>query len=124
MAGVGAGTGFLAIHSEAYYTIIKNSYFENGGTGSSCVVLGKGGKYATFDNNLFEITGSSGNVLSSNVFVGSGELPQFVNYTNNVINSHVTGSAFMYGITVCGEGNACIRFSGSPCQSVPQCIGP
>ena len=118
MAGVGRGTGFLAIHSEAYYTIIKNSYFENGGTGSSCVVLGKGGKYATFDNNLFEITGSSGNVLSSNVFVGSGELPQFVNYTNNVINSHVTGSAFMYGITVCGEGNiiennSLINFKGN-----------
>ncbi|WP_458403478.1 Ig-like domain repeat protein [Methanobrevibacter sp.] len=105
MSGVGSGTGFLSIHSNAYYTTIKNSHFENGGTGSSCVVLGKGGKYATFDNNVFEITGSSGNVLSSNIFVGKGENPEFVNYTNNVINSHVAGSAFMYGITVCGEGN-------------------
>ena len=35
MSGVGSGTGFLAIHSNAYYTVVKNSYFENGGTGSS-----------------------------------------------------------------------------------------
>ena len=118
MKGVGSGTGFLSIHSNAYYTTVKNSNFENGGTGSSCVVLGKGGKYATFDNNVFEITGSSGNVLSSNVFVGTGELPQFVNYTNNLINSHVAASAYMYGITVCGEGNiiennSLINFKGN-----------
>ncbi|WP_407376374.1 Ig-like domain repeat protein [Methanobrevibacter sp.] len=105
MRGVGSGTGFLSIHSEAYNTVIKNSYFENGGTGSSCVVLGKGGKYATFDNNVFNITGSSGNVLSSNIFVGKGDNPEFVNYINNVINSHVAASGFMYGITVCGQGN-------------------
>ena len=56
--------------------------------------------------------------MSSNVFVGTGELPQFVSYTNNVINSHVAGSAFMYGITVCGEGNiiennSLINFKGN-----------
>ena len=105
MRGVGSGTGFLSIHSEAYNTVIKNSYFENGGTGSSCVVLGKGGKYATFDNNVFNITGSSGNVLSSNIYVGKGDNPEFVNYINNVINSNVAASGFMYGITVCGLGN-------------------
>ena len=104
-SGVGSGTGFASIHSNAYYATVKNSYFENGGTGSSCLVLGKGGKYATFDNNTFVITGSSGNVLSSNIYVGSGDNPEFVNYTNNVINSYVAGSAFMYGITVCGQGN-------------------
>jgi len=103
--GVGSGTGFLSIHSEAYYTTVKNSYFENGGTGSSVVVLGKGGKYATFDNNVFNIVGSSGNVLSSNIFVGAGDNPEFVNYTNNIITSQVAGSSFMYGITVCGQGN-------------------
>ncbi len=103
--GVGSGTGFLSIHSNAYYTTVKNCYMENGGTGSSVLVLGKGGKYASFDNNVINITGSSGNVLSSNVFVGTGELPQYVNYTNNVINSKVAASGFMYGITVCGEGN-------------------
>ena len=118
MTGVGSGTGFLSIHSNAYYTTVKNSRFENGGTGSSVLVLGKGGKYATFDNNEFEITGSSGNVLSSNVFVGAGELPQFVNYTNNKIVSHVAASGFMYGITVCGEGNiiennSLINFKGN-----------
>lgn len=103
--GVGSGTGFASIHSNSYYTTVKNCYMENGGTGSSCLVLGKGGKYATFDNNVFNITGSSGNVLSSNIYVGTGDNPEFVNYTNNVINSQVAGSAFMYGITVCGQGN-------------------
>ena len=28
MRGVGSGTGFLSIHSEAYYTTVKNSFFE------------------------------------------------------------------------------------------------
>lgn len=105
MSGVGSGTGFASIHSNAFYTTVKNSYFENGGTGSSILVLGKGGKYATFDNNVFNVTGSSGNILSSNVFVGTGENPEFVNYTNNKIYSHVSGSSTMYGITVCGQGN-------------------
>ncbi|MEE1128932.1 MAG: hypothetical protein UHW99_03015, partial [Methanobrevibacter sp.] len=35
MRGVGSGTGFVSIHSNAYYTTVKNSFFENGGTGSS-----------------------------------------------------------------------------------------
>ena len=53
--GVGSGTGFLAIHTGAYYTTVKNSYFENGGTGSSVLVLGSGGAYVVFDHNIFNI---------------------------------------------------------------------
>ena len=103
--GVGSGTGFLSIHTGAYYTTIKNSYFENGGTGSSCVVLGKGGKYGSFDNNVFNITGSSGNILSCNGFVGTGEIAECVNYTNNYIISNVGASSAMYGMAISGSGN-------------------
>ena len=104
-SGVGSGTGFASVHSNAYYTVVKNCYMENGGTGSSCLVLGKGGKYATFDNNIFNITGSSGNILSSNIFVGTGNNPEGVNYTNNIIYNSMPSAATMYGITVCGQGN-------------------
>ena len=118
MSGIGASTGYISIHSNAFYTTVKNSYFENGGTGSSILVLGNGGKYATFDNNYFNITGSSGNVLSSNIYVGKGERPQCVNYTNNILDSHVPASDFMYGITACGgdniiENNTILNFKGN-----------
>lgn len=105
MSGVGSGTGFLAIHTNADSAVVKNSYFENGGTGSSILVVGNGSKKAVFDNNTFKITGSSGNIMSANVFVGSGEKPSNITYTNNVIDSETGSSGFMYGITVCGEGN-------------------
>ena len=105
IGGVGQGTGFLAIHTGADSVVVKNSYFENGGTGSSILVVGKGGKKAVFDNNTFKITGSSGNIMSANLFVGSGENPSHITYTNNVIDSETGSSGFMYGITVCGEGN-------------------
>jgi hypothetical protein len=103
--GVGSGTGFLSIHTGAYNTLIKNGYFENGGTGSSLLVLGKGGAYATFDHNVFNITGSSGNILSANQYVGSGNAPEHVAYTNNVLYNNQPGSAFCYAMTVSGSGN-------------------
>ena len=103
--GVGSGTGFLCIHTGAYNTLVKNGYFENGGTGSSLLVLGKGGAYATFDHNVFNITGSSGNILSANQFTGSGAAPEHVSYTNNVLYNSQRGSAFCYAMTVMGSGN-------------------
>ena len=103
--GVGSGTGFLSIHTGAYNTLVKNGYFENGGTGSSLLVLGCGGAYATFDHNVFNITGSSGNILSANQFVGSGAAPEHVSYTNNVLYNNQRGSAFCYAMTVSGSGN-------------------
>ena len=103
--GVGSGTGFLSIHTGAYNTLVKNGYFENGGTGSSLLVLGKGGAYAVFDHNVFNITGSSGNILSANQFVGSGAAPEHVSYTNNVLYNSQPGSAFCYAMTVSGSGN-------------------
>ena len=103
--GVGSGTGFLSIHTGAYNTLVKNSYFENGGTGSSLLVLGKGGAYAYFDHNVFNITGSSGNILSANQFVGSGNAPEHVSYTNNLLYNSQPGSAFCYAMTVSGSGN-------------------
>ena len=103
--GVGSGTGFLSIHTGAYNTVVKNGYFENGGTGSSLLVLGKGGAYALFDHNVFNITGSSGNILSANQFVGTGDAPEHVSYTNNVLYNNQPGSAFCYAMTVSGSGN-------------------
>lgn len=105
ISGVGSGTGFLAIHTGADSVVVKNSYFENGGTGSSILVIGKGSKKAVIDNNTFKITGNSGNILSANQFVGSGDIPSHLTYTNNKINSEVASSVFMYGITINGEGN-------------------
>ncbi len=105
MSGVGSGTGFLSIHTGANNTLVKNSYFENGGTGSSLLVLGKGGAYATFDNNVFNITGSSGNILSANQYVGTGAAPEHVAYTNNVLYNSQPGSPFCYAMTVSGSGN-------------------
>jgi hypothetical protein len=118
MSAIGQSTGFIAIHTGAYYTTVKNSYFENGGTGSSLLVLGKGGKYASFDNNVFNVTGSSGNVVSSNVFVGTGDNPECANYTNNIIYNAMPEAATMYGMTVCGanniiENNTIYNFKGS-----------
>ena len=103
--GVGSGTGFLSIHTGAYNTLVKNGYFENGGTGSSLLVLGKGGAYAVFDHNVFNITGSSGNILSANQFVGTGNAPEHVSYTNNVLYNSQPGSPFCYAMTVSGSGN-------------------
>ena len=103
--GVGSGTGFISIHTNAYYTTVKNSYFENGGTTSSVLVLGKGGKYASFDNNIFNVTGNSGNVVSSNIFVGTGDNPECASYTNNVIYNAMPEAATMYAMTVCGANN-------------------
>ena len=104
-SGVGRGTGFLSIHSGASNTLVKNSYFENGGTGSSLLVLGKGGSYATFDHNLFNITGASGNILSANQYVGTGKSPEHTTYTNNILYNNRPASAFCYAMTVSGSGN-------------------
>ena len=103
--GVGSGTGFLSIHTGAYYTVVKNSYFENGGTGSSLLVLGKGGAYVVFDHNVFNITGSSGNILSANQYVGSGDAPEHTTYTNNILYNNQPASPFCYAMTVSGSGN-------------------
>ena len=114
---VGASTGFLSIHTGAYNTTVKNSYFENGGTGSSLLVLGKGGAYVVFDHNVFNITGSSGNVISANQFVGSGDNPEHTTYTNNLIYNSQPASGFCYAMTVSGSGNLVenntIYFNGS-----------
>ena len=110
MSGVGSGTGFLAIHSGADSVIVRNSYFENGGTGSSCVTVGKGSKKDIFEKNEFMITGSSGNILSANMYVAgaTGDTPDHLIFSENTIYSKVAGSAFMYGIAVCGEGNVVV----------------
>lgn len=108
LEGVGSGTGFLSIHSGAYYTTVKNSYFENGGTGSASVVTGCGSAYTVFDNNNCIATGQGGNVLYASAYNGTGDYPHHITYTNNTITTAIVGdysTSRMYGIVVCGEGN-------------------
>ncbi|WP_295617700.1 Ig-like domain-containing protein [uncultured Methanobrevibacter sp.] len=96
MSGVGSGTGFLSIRSNSSYVTVKNSYFENGGTGSSCVVIGTS-NYCTIDNNVLNATKNSGNILYITTYVGTGDTPSYNNITNNIIESQVN-SGFCYAI--------------------------
>ena len=103
MSGVGSGTGFLCIRQNSEYVTVKNSYFENGGTGSSCVVIGTS-SHCTIDNNVLNATKNSGNILYITTYVGTGATPTYNSITNNVIESQVS-SAFCYAIAVIGGYN-------------------
>ena len=103
MSGVGSGTGFLSIRSNSSYVTVKNSYFENGGTRSSCVVIGTS-SYCTIDNNVLNATKNSGNILYITTYVGTGDTPSYNNITNNVIESQVN-SGFCFAIAVIGGYN-------------------
>jgi hypothetical protein len=103
--GVGSGTGFVSAYTGASNTVIKNSYFENGGTGSANLVIGKGADHFVLENNTFRVTGSSGNIVSANQFVGSGATPENATFKNNTIEVETAPSAFCYCMTVMGSGN-------------------
>lgn len=119
ISGLGSGTGFFAIHSGVEDTVVKNSYFENGGTGSANLVVGKGSKNVVIENNTFEIKRNSGNVLSISTFLGNGTDPENVTCKDNTITIYNGySSGIMYGIAVSGqnhviEGNKIIDFKGS-----------
>ncbi|MBR4174719.1 MAG: hypothetical protein IKR56_05215 [Lachnospiraceae bacterium] len=103
--GVGQNTGFVSIRTGTENTTVKNSYFENGGTGSFVMVLGKGTVNSLFENNIFKITGSSGNVLYGTGSVGSGDMPGHNTYKNNTFTFETAASVFCYAIIVIGEEN-------------------
>ena len=103
MNGVGSSTGFLSIRSNSSYVTVKNSYFENGGTGSSCLVIGKS-SYCVIDHNVINATNNSGNIIYITTYVGTGDTPCYNNITNNVIESKVN-SGFCYAIAVIGAYN-------------------
>lgn len=87
------------------HSTIKNSTFEFSDNGSaSCIVIGCGGSYATFDNNTI-VAASVSNILFSSAFNSFGDMPEYVTYTNNTITHEGTFSSSCYGITVCGNGN-------------------
>ena len=117
MSGVGQGTGFMCIQAGSRYVTVKDSHFENGGTGSSIFVIGYS-DYCTFDNNEVFINGSSGNAVYITTFVPSkyeGSAP-----TGNAIsNNHIYGqySSMCMAVVVAGNENVIsgnlIDYSGS-----------
>ena len=106
MNGVGSGTGFMCVQAGSRYVTVKNSYFENRGTGSSIVVIGYS-DYCTVDNNEVFINGSSGNAVYITTFVParySGSAP-----TGNIISNnwiHGEASGFCMALVVAGNNNS------------------
>ena len=105
MSGVGSGTGFMCVQAGSKNVTVKDSYFENRGTGSSIIVIGYS-DYCTVDNNEVVINGSSGNAVYMTTYVPakwSGNDP-----TGNVIsNNYIHGlkSGFCMALVVAGSGN-------------------
>ena len=105
MSGVGSGTGFMCVQAGSRYVTVKNSYFENRGTGSSIVVFGYS-DYCTFDNNEVFINGSSGNAIYITSYVPAkykGNDPTGNVISNNYIHGKFSGLAF--GLVVAGNEN-------------------
>ncbi len=104
-SGVGSGTGFMCVQAGSRYVTVKDSYFENRGTGSSILVIGYS-DYCTIDNNEIVINGSSGNALYITTYVPAkwtGTAP-----TGNVIsNNYIHGekSGLCMALVVAGNGN-------------------
>ena len=92
MRGIGASTGFMCVRGGSTYVTVKNSYFENKGTGSSIVVVAYS-DYCVVDNNEIVINGSSGNALYVTTFVGpNGDHdPTGIQLTNNYIHGKASG---------------------------------
>ena len=108
MSGVGSGTGFVCFRAYSEYGTVKNSYLHNAGNGgSSVVVAGGGAPYLTVDNNVFNITGSSGNIISGNTFTSgsAGPVPDHLVITNNVIYNSMASNPFCRAISLLGSYN-------------------
>ena len=105
MSGVGQSTGFMCVQAGSKYVTVKNSYFENRGTGSSILVIGYS-DYCTVDNNEVVINGSSGNAIYITTYVPakwSGNVPTGNNITNNYIHGQASG--FCMALVVAGNEN-------------------
>ena len=105
MSGVGSGTGFMCVQAGSRYVTVKNSYFENRGTGSSIVVIGYS-DYCTVDSNEVVINGSSGNAVYITSYVPSkyeGTAPTGNVISNNYIHGEASG--FCMALVVAGNNN-------------------
>ena len=123
-ANIGASQGAFCIATLkdggplSEYATIKNSnfYFTNNGP-SAIVVVGRGGSHATIDNNTVEIGTNVGNMLNSNVYVGKGDQPEYVTYSNNVITREGAATSTSFAIAIIGAGNVVennkIHYAGS-----------
>ena len=110
-ANIGATNGTFSIATLkdggalSEYVTIKNSHFNLSNSYAACIVVGKGGSHATIDNNIVEATENVNNLLFSTVFVGSGNQPEFVTYSNNDVTREGASAATSWSIIVCGQGN-------------------
>ena len=105
MPGVGSGTGFMCVQAGSRFVTIKNSYFENRGTGSSIAVFGYA-DYCTFEKNEVVINGSSGNAVYITTYVPAkyvGSDPTGNIISNNYI--HGGASTFCMALVVAGNNN-------------------
>lgn len=103
--GIGATDGFMCIKAGSRNVTIKNSYFENGGTGAPMIVIGYS-YYCTFDSNEVFINGKSGNGVYITTYVPpsyDGNAPTGNRISNNYI--HGTASGFCIPLVVAGTGN-------------------
>ena len=111
-ANIGSGYGAFSIATLedggplSEYATLKNSNFNFTNNGiSAIVVVGRGGSHATIDNNTVEVGTNVGNMLSSTVYLGKGDQPEFVTYSNNVITREGASTATSFAIAIIGAGN-------------------
>ena len=105
VSGVGQSTGFMCIQAGSRNVTVKDSYFENRGTGSSIIVIGYS-DYCTIDNNEVVINGSSGNAIYITTYVPAkwtGDAPTGNIISNN--NIHGLASGFCMALVVAGNDN-------------------
>ncbi|WP_407424382.1 right-handed parallel beta-helix repeat-containing protein [Methanobrevibacter sp.] len=105
MSGIGQGTGFMCVQAGSRYVTVKDSYFENRGTGSSIVVIGYS-DYCTIDNNEVVVNGSSGNAIYMTTYVPAqwkGHDP----IGNKIINNYIHGekSGLCMALVVAGDNH-------------------
>lgn len=111
-ANIGSGYGAFSIATLeddgplSEYATLKNSNFNFTNNGiSAIVVVGRGGSHATIDNNTVEVGTNVGNMLSSTVYLGKGDQPEFVTYSNNVITREGASTSSSFAIAIIGAGN-------------------
>ena len=102
-SGVGSGTGFMCVQENSSYVTIKDSYFENNGTGSSIIVISNSA-YCNIEDNEIYMPGNSGNALYLTTYVSKGSAPR----GNSIKNNYIHGPkayGFCYALAVAGSEN-------------------
>ena len=102
-SGVGSGTGFMCVQEDSSYVTIKDSYFENNGTGSSIIVISNSA-YCNIEDNEIYMPGNSGNALYLTTYVSQGPATR----GNSIKNNYIHGPkayGLCYALAVAGSEN-------------------